>query len=113
MQSHVAFNHALTEALEAFAFEASEESDDVSCDFEWCSLKIKQSRCKNESKINMNQATVILVNQNVGVVSVLNLKNVAHERVSCQRINQIIDSVLISRRLNITETNTVEVNKIH
>lgn len=113
MQCHVAFDHALAEALETLALEATKQSDDVLSDLEWRGLKVQQSGGEDESKVNMDQATVILIDQNVGVVSVLNLENIAYERVSCQRIDQIIDSILVGSRLDVAEADSVEVNEVH
>ena len=83
MQSHVAFDHTLAEPLKAFTFKSTKKSNNVSSNFEWRCFKIQKSRCKNKSKVDVYKASIVLIDQDIGIVSVFNLENVADKRICC------------------------------
>lgn len=77
MKSLVAFNHPLSEALEAFSLQAAQEFNQVSCDLEWCNFKVKKARVQDKAKVDVDQAAVQHVYKDVGIVPVFDLEDVA------------------------------------
>ena len=96
MQSVEALNHIISESLEASTLRTAKNTHKFWRQFKGRCLKTKSlswSIRENKTEVNVDKMAVFVQNK-ICVVSILNLKNVAKQRVSCQRVSKILLSLL-------------------
>ena len=86
IQGLEALDHTISEACESVPLWSTENTNKLSCQFEWCSLEMNSfAGCigQHKAKIYMNQVT-FPVYDDIRIVSVFYLQDVADKLVSSQ-----------------------------
>ena len=98
LQSQEAASHALPEVSEGVGILATHNIKHLLCQFEWCRLKLDSLAGRigqQEAKVDMQHVT-LNVDQDVLIVSVLDLQDVADKTVGAQGVGKVLNSLLIA-----------------
>ena len=96
LEGHEASLQEFAELLKLLRLLAAEDINEFLGQLEWCFFKLKalpREAGQQESEVDVDNVTLV-VDQDVLVVSVFYLKNIANERVGCQTLTECILSFL-------------------
>ena len=105
LERQEALLHQFSVFVEGLRSVSAKYLNDFCSQLEWCLFEfysLSWSVRKEESEVDMHDVTLD-IDKNISVVSVLDLENVAQERISCKRLNKVVASLFECSRFRAAE----------